>query len=282
MEENVKLKVGVAQIFPQFKDKEQNLEKIESFLKQAKKAEVELTVFPECTLTGYAYSGRSEIRDIAEPVPGPSAKKVEMMCRKMEVWTVIGLIEDFEGEFYNTAVLIGPGGIAVKYQKTHLPYQGADRFVTKGRGPLRIHDTSIGKMGLTICYDIFFPETVRVLTLQGLELLIVPTNWAQGVEFYVDSLCRSRAIENHINLIAANRVGQEDEFKFYGRSQIIDCKGKMLAQAGKEEELIMAEVDLGESQKKHIVRIPKKWEIDYLKDRRPELYRLLSIRSEEE
>ena len=279
-EEPRRLRVAAAQIAPILMDKEANLLKVEEYLEQTVKAGADLTVFPECAITGYALADIREVKEVAEPVPGPSTEKIEGLCRKLECWVVVGLVESSERGFHNTAVLVGPGGIAARHRKAHLPFQGLDRFASKGGGPLRVHDTAIGRIGLAICYDIFFPETVRVLTLMDLELLAVPTNWAEGVEFYAEYLSQARAVENHINLVAANRVGEERDFKFYGRSRIVDPHGKVLAEAGRGEELITAEVDMAEPHKKHIVRIPKEWEIDILKDRRPELYRLICARTE--
>lgn len=279
-EEPDTLKVAAAQIAPILMNKESNLLKVEDYLEQAVRAGAELIVFPECTLTGYALADGREVKEEAEPIPGPSTEKLERLCQKLECWAVVGLVESSEKGFYNTAVLVGPGGIVARHRKAHLPFQGLDRFASKGGEPLRAHDTAIGRIGLAICYDIFFPETVRVLTLMGLELLAVPTNWAEGVEFYAEYLSQARAVENHINLVAANRVGEERGFKFYGRSRIVDPHGKILAEAGRREELITAEVDMTEPSRKHIVRIPKEWEIDILMDRRPELYRLICTRRE--
>ncbi|MGC8961761.1 MAG: carbon-nitrogen hydrolase family protein, partial [Candidatus Bathyarchaeia archaeon] len=195
VEKSSKLRVAAAQIAPILMDKDANLMMVEDYLEQAVKAGADLIVFPECALTGYVFTDAGEVREIAEPVPGPSTEKVEGLCRRLECWAVVGLIESSEKTFYNTAVLVGPGGIAAKHRKSHLPLQGFDRFASKGREPLRVHDTAIGRIGLAICYDMFFPETVRVLALMDMELLAVPTNWAEGVEFYADHLSQARAIE---------------------------------------------------------------------------------------
>lgn len=274
-EASERLRIAAAQTAPILMDKEANLTGIADYLERAAEAGADLVVFPECALTGYAIADIVEAREMAEPVPGPSTESIERLCRRLGCWAVIGLIESSERNLYNTAVLVGPGGIAARHRKAHLPHQGFDRFAMRGGGPLRVHDTAIGRIGLAICYDIFFPETVRVLTLMGLELLAVPTNWAEGVEFYAMYLSQARAVENHVNLVAANRVGEERGFTFYGRSRIVDSYGRILAEAGGGEELIMAEVDMAEPGRKHVVRIPGEWEIDILRDRRPELYRLI-------
>ena len=273
-----RLRVGAAQIAPLFLDKHKNLLKIEEFLEKASQKNITVTVFPECALTGYAFSSLQEVQENAEPIPGFSTRKIETICKRLNCWMIIGLIEVDNANFFNTAVLIGPRGIAAKHRKVHLPHQGFDKYATGGEGPLKIYKTLLGNIGLVVCYDLFFPETLRVLNLLGVELVAVPTNWAEGVEFYVDHLIQTRAIENHINIVAANRTGQEKQFTFYGRSCIVDYNGKILAEAGREEELIMAEVDMDKPHKKHIIRIPGEWETHKLRDRRPDLYKTLTAR----
>jgi len=272
-----KLKVAAAQINPTLMNIKENLYKLEYFMREAVSKGAKLVVFPECALTGYVLNF-DEIKEVAETIPGQSTKRLEAFCKRLNVWVIVGLVEKTSKLYYNTAVLIGPKGIKGKYRKTHLPYQGLDRFVNKGGNPIQPLNTPIGKFGLTICYDILFPETARVLTLMGIELLIVLTNWAEGVEFYVNHLIQTRAVENHINLIAVNRVGEERGFKFYGKSMIIDCFGKILAEANKNEEIIVAEINLDEAHNKHIVRIPGAWEVNCIKDRRPELYKIISAK----
>ncbi|MBS7655856.1 carbon-nitrogen hydrolase family protein [Candidatus Bathyarchaeota archaeon] len=271
-----KLRVAAAQINPILMDIKGNLNKIEYFAEKAVKEEsAKLIVFPECALTGYVFSNIKEVKKIAESIPGSSTKRLEEICKRLKCWLIVGLVEKSYKYYYNAALLISPNGVEYKYRKAHLPYLGLDRFINKGNMSIQPVNTSIGKLGLAICYDIFFPEVTRVLALMGAELLAIPANWAEGVEFYTDYLIQARAIENHINIIAVNRVGEEKEFKFYGKSMIIDCSGKVLAKSDGKEEVIVAEVDLNKARNKHIVRIPGLWEVDCFKDRRSKLYKII-------
>jgi len=93
---------------PVFLDRKANLGKVDRLLEEAAESEVRLTVFPECALTGYAFSNLEEVRKVAEPVPRPSTDQMEASCTRLGCWIVIGLVEAMEGSFYNTAVLIGP------------------------------------------------------------------------------------------------------------------------------------------------------------------------------
>lgn len=271
-----KLRVAAAQINPILMDIKGNLHKIEYFAEKAvKEEEAKLIVFPECALTGYVFSNIEDVKKVAEPIPGSSTKKLEDICKRLNCWIIVGLVEKSFKRYYNAAVLISPNGVEYKYRKTHLPYLGLDRFIDKGDNSIQPVNVNIGKLGLIICYDIFFPEAARVLALMGAELLVIPANWAEGVEFYADYLIQARAIENHINIIAVNRVGEEEGFKFYGGSVIVDCFGKVLAKSNRKEEVTAAEVDLNKARNKHIVRIPGLWEVNCFKDRRPELYKTI-------
>jgi predicted amidohydrolase len=269
------IKIGAAQIASTIFNKEMNLSKMEEYIEKAIKKDIQLIVFPECSLTGYVFSNREEVKEVSEPIPGPSTQKIENICKSFECWTVFGLVEIEKGKYYNTSVLIGPKGILGKYQKTHIPCMGLDRFSTEGMTPLRPNDTELGNIALTICYDILFPEPSRVLSLLGAELLVVSTNWPEGVEFFPDHIIRTRAIENYINIISVNRVGKERGFVFFGRSQIVNYHGTVLAEAGKDEELISAKVNMIEPRIKRKVRIPGQWEADLIRDRRPGLYQIL-------
>ena len=265
------IRVAGVQFSPKKLRKKDNLSEIIGYIKELARRKIQLTVFPECSLTGYALK-ESEVNALAETVPGPSTEEIQEVCRRESLHTVIGLIEKDGNKTYNTAVLVSPNGIEAKYRETHLPYQGVDKHVNQGQNTYMPLDTDIGKIGILICYDIFFPETVRALTLSEVELIVVLTNWAEGVEFYADHIVYTRAIENHVNIAAINRVGTEGNFRFYGKSSIIDPSGRILASASNNVTTLIADINMDEPHRKRIVRIPGQWEVEILKDRRPELY----------
>jgi len=265
------IRIAGVQFPPKKLKVEENLSTIVGYIEELAGKNVQLIIFPECSLTGYALD-KSEVKEVAEATPGPSTETIQEACRKHSVYAIIGLVEKEDVRIYNAAVMIGPKGIAAKYRKTHLPYQGVDRYVSQGHNPYEPSVTDIGKIGILICYDLFFPETVRALTLMETELIVVPTNWAEGVQFYTDHMVISRALENHINLAAINRVGKEGGFKFYGKSKIVDPSGKILTTASNDTATLLANVNMDEPHNKKIVRIPGEWEVDILNDRRPELY----------
>ncbi len=126
---------------------------------------------------------------------------------------------------------------------------------------------------MNICYDGSFPESSRVLTLLGADLVVLPTNWPTGAVTTVCHLVQARALENHIFYAAVNRVGEERGFRFIGQSRIVQCNGDILVQAGEHDaEIIVAEIDPAIARNKRLVKIPGKYEIDRVADRRPEMY----------
>ena len=267
------VKVAGIQMEPVILDKKTNLQRCLELARKAAAEGAQLVIFPEAALTGYVYGSLAEATPLAEPIPGPSTETLSALCHELGLHVVVGLLEHESGKVYNASMLLGPSGLIGKYRKLHLPYVGVDRFVNHGDLPLRVFDTELGKIGLAICYDLDFPEHCRVLTLLGAELIVAITNWPEGVEFIPDYVLRSRARENLVHHIAINRVGEERGVRFFGRSQVVNCTGAVLAE-GKpyEEDILYVEVCPAQSRVKHKVMIPGELEVDMLRDRRPEFY----------
>jgi predicted amidohydrolase len=267
------VRVAGVQIEPVLGAKEANLQRCLADLRVAASAGAQLVVFPEAALTGYVYRSLEEAMPVAEPVPGPSTAALADVCRELGVHAVVGLLERDEDRYYNVSVLIGPAGVIGKYRKLHLPYLGIDRFLRRGDLPPAVHETELGRIGLSICYDLDFPEYARVLALLGAQLIVTITNWPDDIEFVPDHVVQTRARENVVNHVAVNRAGVERGVRFIGRSKFADCWGNALAE-GKhfEEDLIFADIDMSAADRKHRAIIPGELEVDMLKDRRPEFY----------
>ena len=193
---------------------------------------------------------------------------------------IFGLLETHTDGCFNTAVLLGPQGIIGKYRKNHLPFLGIDRFVKRGNGPFRVYRTPIGNIGLHICYDCGFPESARTMALLGADILVLPTNFptrGSGESVMVQHVINTRAFENKVHFVECDRVGVERDARFEGHSKIVNAWGNTLVQASADrEEIIMAEVSLAEARQKRIIIKPGEFEVDYINDRRPELYRELT------
>lgn len=232
-----------------------------------------LTVFPECTLTGYAFDSLAAAHPHTETIPGPSTEFVANACRDLKVWAVVGLLERDGDRVFNACVLIGPEGLCATYRKLHLPFLGVDRFTTPGDRPFAVHDIGGLRVGMTICYDGSFPEATRVLMLLGADLVVLPTNWPVGAESTVCHLVQCRALENHVYYAAINRAGTERGTRFIGQSKIVNVNGSLLAEGPAEgESILFAEIDPERARNKSIVRIPGKYQLHRVNDRRPEMY----------
>lgn len=270
------IRVAGVQMNPRLGQKERNLHKIVESMQTAAREGADLVVFPECALTGYCCTDRREGLQMAEPIPGPSTELIERACQDADVHVVVGLLESEGERLYNAVAFISPSGRVAHYRKIHLPYLGVDRFVTPGDRPFKVYESAVGRIGINICYDANFPESARVMTLQGAELIVLPTCWPKGGERIPEFVISTRAYENRVNYVAVNRVGRERGFTFIGRSKIVDYTGQTLAEGtATREEILYADLDLAGAREKHVVVIPKEFEVDRLHDRRTEFYRLI-------
>jgi predicted amidohydrolase len=271
-------KIACVQMDCRIGDREHNLAQMRRRLVAAAEGGAKLVVFPECIVCGYGYDSKEEAWPFAEPIPGPSTDQLAEDCCRDGVWAVLGLLERDEatGNLYNAAALIGPDGLAATYRKLHLPCLGVDRFTTPGDRPFAVHDLGGLRLGMNICYDGSFPESARVLTLLGADLIVLPTNFPTGARRTVQYLLQARAFENNVYYAVANRIGEEAGFTFLGQSRIIDVNGDLLAASeGAEETILFAEIDPERARRKRVVNIPGKYEVDRVADRRPEMYELL-------
>ena len=226
--------------------------------------------------------------DLAEPIPGPSTEFYGTLARRLGVVIVTSLFEKrAAGLYHNTAVVMErDGSIAGKYRKMHIPDDPAyyEKFYFTP-GDLGFHpiDTSVGRLGVLVCWDQWYPEAARLMALQGAELLIYPT--AIG---YADSdtpdeqerqreawttVQRGHAVANGVPVITANRVGFEPDpsgqtkgISFWGSSMAVGPQGEMLWRAGRdEEESAVIDVDMSRCE-----QVRRWW--PFLRDRRIDKY----------
>ncbi len=270
------MKVAAVQMDIKILSKEHNLEQILSRMEQAALAGAKLAVFPECALTGYCFSSGEEAAPVAEEVPGPSTDRILAAARTLDCTAVVGMLERCGEQIFNAAAVITPQGILGTYRKLHLPCLGIDWHVAPGDKPFPVFPTPHARIGISICYDCSFPEAGRVLKLNGAQVLAIPTNWPLGSDSWQHTP-PVRATENHLYVIACDRVGEERGYRFAGHSQIVDYNGSKLAEAGETEEaIIYGEIDPAAADCNRVVRQPGKWEFDRIAARRPEMYGALT------
>jgi predicted amidohydrolase len=271
-------KVALAQISCRQANKTENLTKIKKFVARAKKQGAELVIFPELSLTGYVV--RDEIYELAEKIPGPSTKIMEDVAKKNDIHVIFGMPEvsdKTEATLHNSAVFIGPKGFIGKYHKMYLPTHSIfeeKRYFRPGY-QTAVFDTELGKLGLIICYDIYFPEVTRLTRLKGAEL-IVCISASPGVRrSFFEVLTVARAIENTAFLAFVNLAGIQDGLQFWGGSRLVGPSGRVLVQAKyDEDDFVMGEVNYPDIR-------PIEAFVPTLRDLRPELFDQLKRSAEE-
>ena len=198
--------------------------------------------------------------EIAESIPGPTTDRICQAAKENQVVIVAGVFERrTAGVFHNTAVVIETdGSIFGTYRKMHIPddpYFYEKFYFTPGDLGFQSFQTSVGNVGVCICWDQWFPEAARLTAMQGAEILVYPTaiGWQapekeQFGTAQVDAwqtMMRSHAIANGVYVVAPNRVGVEQNIEFWGASFVVDPYGCVIAKAGQEAETIHADCDLG-------------------------------------
>lgn len=254
-------------------DRKTNLQKMADAIAQEADQGSRLIVFPECFVTGYCFDSLDEAMPFAEAVDGPSVEFAAKLCRTHQCFTVFGMLERDADCLFNASVLVGPDGLIGSYRKVHLPFLGVDRFTTYGDRPFEVFEADGVRIGMLICYDGGFPESSRVLALNGADVVLLPTNWPPGAEYIAEFASNARAMENGIYFAAVNRVGTERGFSFIGQSRICDPVGATLDSADHTNEaVIRGTIDVDRARQKRIIRVPGKHVIDRIADRRPEMY----------
>ena len=216
---------------------------------------------------------------LAESIPGESTDAFSRLARTLEIVIIVPVFEKYGVDFYNSAAVIDSDGRVLEtYRKIHIPHDPLffeKSYFSPGE-EIRVYDTRYAKFAVLICYDQWFPEAARAVALAGAQIIFYPTaiGWIQGVEDPAEgdwhdaweTVQRGHAIANSVCVAAANRVGWEDDLKFWGSSFVCDSFGKIVARASNSaEEVLIAELDLA---KNELVR--EGW--GFFRNRRPDVY----------
>ncbi|RLC96273.1 MAG: carbon-nitrogen hydrolase family protein [Chloroflexi bacterium] len=221
--------VATVQMNPKLGQMEDNLIRMNELMTRAVTEQpVDLVVFPELVTTGYEVGPR--FPELAQRIPGPTVNLIAQRASELGVHVAFGMVskEKVESILYNTIVLIGPDGDLIgQYNKMHL--RGEERIAFRPGYRLNSFETAFGTVGLMVGWDLAFPEVARSLVLEGAELLVVCANWENphANEWRVYLL--ARACENAVFVAAANRVGEEPSYTFFGQSGIVGPQGKVYA-----------------------------------------------------
>ncbi len=266
------MRVAIAQVEVPYFTKGKNEEKILSLTEKAVEEKVDLLLLPEGANLGYFVLDQTKTKEeafslaleMAPSFSSPWVEKLKRVARKGIHIACGGFFKIEENKLVNALLLVSPKGNISTYYKTHLYHLNEvkeEDFVVKG-SELKVVDTDLGKIGLSICYDLNFPEVARALTLRGAQIILLSAAWPKMAGATWDILLPARALENSVYLLASGQSGGE----YYGHSKIVDYNGNIIAAIDEEESLRVAEIDLARQ---------RKWRkiVTYLEDRRPELYR---------
>lgn len=213
-----------------------------------------LIVLPELATTGYVFETREEAYAHAEAVPdGPTVESFVRIAAERNVY-IVGCVAERDGvTLYDTAVLVGPEGFIGRYRKTHL-WNTEKLWFTPGNEGFAVYDTKIGRIGLLVCWDIWFPETARIVAQMGADIICIPTGWVWTPPPLYDAsgvcmaayLTMTAAHANNVFIATADRIGQERGAGFMGNSLIAGTNGWPIDRiAGPDEDtIIYADVDL--------------------------------------
>jgi predicted amidohydrolase len=270
------LRVACLQMEPRIGDTAHNLKRSLEMIGDAASAGARLVVLPELCNTGYVFETREEAFRLAEEIPGGRTTEAWSQAAARHRLTLVAGITERDGSvLYNSAAVIGPGGLLGRYRKNHL-WAAENLFFEPGDLGVPVFTTPIGRIACAICYDIWFPEIFRLAALQGADILCVPTNWVPMPEqpgtlpVMANILAMGGAHSNSMFVAAADRIGLERGQPFLGNSLICSYTGWPIAgpASADREEMLIAELNLADARRR------RNWN-DFnqvLRDRRTDVY----------
>lgn len=232
------MKIALVQYCPAWEDKETNKKKILSLVQDING--VELFIFPEMTLTGFSMKSR----EMSETIQGDSFRFFSSISKDKSANIFAGIIERRNARTYNTLIHIKPDGNLIKlYRKVHpFSYSGENDNYNAGVRPVL---TKIGRwrIGLTICYDLRFPELFRKYGKKRAHLIVNIANWPDTRIEHWRTLLKARAIENQCYIVGVNRMGKDPKLNYVGFSSVFDPMGKEIVAVENEEKVILADLN---------------------------------------
>ncbi len=242
-------RVAAVQYEPTLGEKEKNVRSLLQLTEEAAQHDARLIVLPEMATTGYCWASRMEIAPYTEPLPGPTTERFQALATRYGCFIAMGLPEvDPETDvYYNSMVLLGPEGMIGTYRKIH-SYISEPRWARDGDLGIPVWDTPLGRLSALICMDAMYFEAARIPALQDVDVLLFPTNWLD--EKCPSSWWMTRAFENGIYIVAANRYGNERGVQFTGGSCILNPDGSIQSYRDDGEGIVYGEIDLERSRDK--------------------------------
>ncbi len=260
------IKVALVQNDPAFGAKQQNVEQCLTMMQGVK---ADLYVLPELFATGYNFVEAKEVRDLAEPfLSGYTYERIKSFTSQERCFVIYGFVETAGDNVYNSAAMVGHDGSIGSYRKVHL-YDREKLFFVPGDLGFHVFETRLGRIGIMICFDWYFPESARTLALKGAQIIAHPSNLVLP---NCPDCMLTRCLENRVFAVTANRIGTEDRgghsLHFIGKSQITSPRGEILHRAPPDQaQIAVVEVEVSLADDKNL-----NTHNHLLKDRRPEIY----------
>ncbi|MBJ7223691.1 MULTISPECIES: nitrilase-related carbon-nitrogen hydrolase [unclassified Brenneria] len=248
--------------------KQANIARLLDLVEQAARQGAKLITTPEMATTGYCWYDRQEIAAQVETVPGETSARFSELAQRYQCYIVLGMPEvDAQTQlYYNSALLIGPQGVIGRHRKSH-PYISEPKWAAAGDVGHQVFETPLGKIGMLICMDIHFPETARLLALDGADIICHISNWL--AERTPAPYWISRAMENGCYLLESNRWGLERGVQFSGGSAIIAPDGTLIDVVDNGDGIAYGEIDIRLSRQRQVLGEP------VFTQRRPQDYHAL-------
>jgi omega-amidase len=236
------MKIGICQYNPTWQDKVKNIEQIEKLLANLE-PETDCLIFPEMTLTGFTM----EAKDFAEEIDGEGMVFFMQLAQKLKIEIFAGIIEKDEHKYYNSLFHFNALGlIQAVYRKIH-PFSLSEEDLNYSPGnEIVVTNINKTKIGLTICYDLRFPELYRLYAKKHSEIIIDIANWPIKRIDHWKTLLKARAIENQCFIIGVNRIGNDSYHEYNGCSAVFTPMGEELVCAENVEKIIYCEINLDE------------------------------------
>lgn len=245
VKKSLDVKVACLQMDVKIGNIDENINKSVSMINEAADNGAVLIVLPEMANSGYNFNNKEEAIQLAENLnDSKSVKAWSKAAQDRNVYIVAGITEIHGADLYNSAVLIGPEGLIGKYRKLHL-WEEEFLWFEPGNLGLPVFHTPIGRIGIVICYDMWFPELYAILAAQGADIVCVPTNWVtidslpNNMKNFGPTLAMAAAHSHGIYIAAADRVGTERDMVFPGRSLIVRTAGIPIAGPADDTEQII-------------------------------------------